>query len=784
MKLHIASDTLIASQEISQPLLSEPDMSFIKSRKHPSSPPSFHPSASCLSAALAGVLLLPVAAAQAQTGGGKLPAVQVDAVKESPYKAEQSASPKYTQPLVDTPQTLQVFKRPLMEQQGATTLTEVLRNTPGVGTFFLGENGSTSTGDTVYMRGFDVSGAIFVDNVRDLGAISRDVFNLQQVEVLKGAAGTDNGRGAPTGAINLVSKQPELADAVNASATYGSWNQKRATVDWNKVLNPDQGLALRLNLMKQHSGVPGRHEVHSSRDGFAPSLAWGLNSRTRIFFNFLHMQQDNVPDGGVVTIGLPGYSSPDPARPFISAAPKVNPGNFYGHVDDYDRVNADMYTLRVEHDVSPDLKLQNSSRYARTDQDYRLASFIATGSDRGRYKTGILTPSPTDLSTWELARNIVTRRDQSNEIISNQTHVTAQWLTGPVRHTLVGGLELTRERQHALAFSVDGFRPYANLYQPNPRFDESGVRIHTTGANEGQTDTVSLYALDTLKFGQRWSLNLGLREDHYRTSFDGVSSGTSTRLKTSGNLLSWKLAATYKPTGYSSVYALLATAQQPPGGSNMMLSASRRSPSNPDYAPQKTRTAEIGTKWDLLDRRLAVTAALYRTDVYNEIEQGTLADTWFQVGEKRTEGVELGVTGEITRDISLTAGYSRMNSRVNKGRVVTANGENHLAYAPRQSFTSWATWRAAPGLALGGGLRYSDGLLRGTDSNALGTPKKTEAYWLVDAMASYAINKTVELQFNVTNLFNKQYAASINKSGYRYIPGGTRAVALTGNFRF
>ncbi|MGC7990812.1 TonB-dependent receptor plug domain-containing protein, partial [Salmonella enterica] len=141
-------------------------MSFIKSKKHPSSPPSPAASSCCLSAALAGVLLLPAVTAQAQSAGGKLPSVQVDAAKESPYKAEQSASPKYTQPLVDTPQTLQVFKRPLMEQQGATTLTEVLRNTPGVGTFFLGENGSTSTGDTIYMRGFDISSAIFVDNVR------------------------------------------------------------------------------------------------------------------------------------------------------------------------------------------------------------------------------------------------------------------------------------------------------------------------------------------------------------------------------------------------------------------------------------------------------------------------------------------------------------------------------------------------------------------------------------------------------------------------------------------
>ncbi|MGB9985210.1 catecholate siderophore receptor Fiu [Herbaspirillum sp. AP21] len=753
-------------------------MSLIKSRKHPT------PTPTRLRAAVAGALLLPAVAAHAQAGGSQLPGLQVDAVRESPYKAERSASPKYTQPLVDTPQTLQIIKRPLMEQQGATSLTEALRNTPGVGTFFLGENGSTSTGDTVYMRGFDASGAIFVDNVRDLGAISRDVFNLQQVEVLKGPAGTDNGRGSPTGSINLITKQPELADAVSASATYGSWNQKRATVDWNRVLDNDRGLALRLNVMKQNSGVPGRHEVHSSRDGIAPSLAWGLNGPTRIFLNYLHMQQDNRPDGGVSTIGLPGYSSPDPARPFLSQAPKVNPRNFYGHIDDYDRVNADMYTLRVEHDFSPRLKLQNSTRYARTDQDYRLSSFLATGAKSSRFDTGLKTPSINDRSTWLLGRQLINRRDQANHILSNQTHVSTELATGPLQHTLVGGLELSSERQDALSFTASGGpRPDANLYAPDPRFDDSKLRINVSGRNKGETDTASLYLLDTVKFDERFSVTVGLREDHYRTRFFNLNQNGPSELKTSGKLLNWKLAGVFKPTRNSSLYALMATSQQPPGGANFNLSASKDSASNPDYAPQKTRTAEVGSKWEILDRKLLLTAALFRTEVSNEIEKDEQSGVFFQTGKKRNQGVELGVSGELTPNLSVTAGYSRMHSSVESGKIVTASGENILNYTPRQSFTSWASWRLPQGFVVGGGLRYSGGLQRGRDG-AIGTPTGTEAYLVADAMAGYAINKTVDLQFNVTNLFNKDYAASINKSGYRYTPGAPRAFALTGNFKF
>ncbi len=299
-------------------------MTYIKSRKHAHARLNTK-----LSAAVAGALLLPAVGVHAQQAQSTLPNVEVSATQESAYKADKASSAKYTQPLVDTPQTLQVIKKQLIDQQGATTLTEALRNSPGVGTFYLGENGSTNTGDAIYMRGFDASSAIFVDNVRDLGSVSRDMFNIQQVEVLKGPAGTDNGRGSPTGSVNLVTKQAELTDAFSASAMYGGWGQKRATADWNKVINNENGTALRLNLMKQDSGVPGRHEVNNDHTGVAASLANGLGTSTRIFLDYLHMEQNDVPDGGVPTIGLPGYKSPQTAtapiiapRAYVTSAPR------------------------------------------------------------------------------------------------------------------------------------------------------------------------------------------------------------------------------------------------------------------------------------------------------------------------------------------------------------------------------------------------------------------------------------------------------------------------------
>nr|WP_198981569.1 catecholate siderophore receptor Fiu [Herbaspirillum sp. ASV7] len=747
-------------------------MSYIKSRKHAQA--VRQPALTATHLAVAGALLLPAVGAQAQATGNTLPKVEVTATQESDYKADKSSSAKYSQPLVDTPQTLTVIKKQLIDQQGATTLTEALRNSPGVGTFYLGENGNTSTGDAIYMRGFDASSAIFVDNVRDLGSISRDMFNIQQVEVLKGPAGTDNGRGSPTGSINLVTKQAEMSNFFNASATYGSWNQKRATADWNKVLDDDRGIALRLNLMKQDSGVPGRHEVKNDRTGIAPSLAFGLNSPTRVFLNYVHIDQDNVPDGGVPTIGLPGYTSPD-SRSYLTSAARVNSANFYGLSGDYDKVTSDMFTARVEHDFSPDVKLQNTTRYAKTSQDYLLTSFMGSAAN-------LVTPSASNPSGWTISRSLPTRKDQSNEIITNQTNITADLQTGSLKHTLVGGVEFTQEKQHAISFTRGGTFPAANLYNPNPN-DPKTYTMTATGYNDGKTDTVSAYLFDTLKFNEQWSLNGGIREDHYRTTYYSNAAGTITNLSTSGNLFNWKLAAIYKPTSYSSIYALYATSQQPPGGANFALSAAANSAANANYVPQKTKTSELGTKWDLLDKKLAVTAALFRTEVNNEVELDATSGQYFQNGKKTVQGIELGVTGDVTSNLSLTAGYTYMKTKVDSGAIATASGENNLAYTPKQAFTSWATYRLPQGFTVGGGARYVSSLLRGTDG-AVGTPKYANAYWVFDGMVGYVVNKNVDLQLNLYNIFDKDYVAAINKSGYRYTPGTPRTVALTANFKF
>ena len=773
-------------------------MNPIKSRKH-ATPASRSPNGLTAATLLTSLALAVPAAAQVASDNTPkpdpttLPEVHVEGASVGEYKADKLASPKFTQSLQDTPQTIQIITDDLFNQQGATTLTEALRNSPGVGTFFVGENGNTATGDTLFMRGFDSSSSIFVDGVRDLGSVSRDVFNIEQLEVEKGPAGTDNGRSAPTGAINMVSKQASLKDAISATVSVGSDDQKRVTADWNQSLGIP-GAAFRLNVVAQDSDVPGRDLVNNKRWGVAPSLAFGLGSNTRYFLNLLYVKQDNVPDGGVPTIGLPGYSSPNPARPQIGLAPRVDSENFYGTRFDHDDVTAQMATFRFEHDFSDKLKLTNVARWGKNEQDYLLTAFMVTATGA----TPTLTiPDINNPYGWTVNRNLPTFKDQEYTILTDQLNLRADFNTGRVEHNLSTGVEFAKEELKGWRYGTRGAWTPANLYNPDPS-SATGLTWFRNGAyTHTETTTSSFYVFDTAHLTDALLLTGGIRFDRYDTYYLGhlpctannsqpcngapVGTLTDVRLKSKDTLFNWKLGAVYKVGDVASIYANYAVSQQPPGGSTLELSPSATNANNPIYDPQKAKTFEVGSKWNLLGDALLLTMALYQTDVSNEVitENGVT----FQGGDKRVKGIELSAVGKITDDWSVSAGYTTMDATVTQGPQVAQDRSRDLGYTPDSAFTAWSTYELPFGLTVGGGVRYSGEMKRGTDG-AVGTPTFVKSYTVWDAVVSYAFNPNLDLRLNAYNLFDKDYVAAINKSGYRYTPGAPRSVLLSLNLRF
>jgi len=770
-------------------------MSFIKSRKHAVKTPAL--------AALAASLSAPLFAhAQTTQQPEALPTVKATADRDVPYKSDASSNSKYTAPLLDTPQSIQVIPEQVLREQNATNLTEALRNSAGVSTFFLGENGTTSTGDAVYMRGYDASGSIFVDGIRDVGSVSRDVFNIGSVEVIKGPAGSDVGRSSPTGYINLITKKPSLENEFNGSLSLGSASFKRASVDVNRALDAESGTALRLNIVAQDNGVPGRDEVKNKRWAVAPSLAFGLGTDTRIFLDALHVKQDNIPDGGVPTIGLPGYTAPDATNPraYVTSAPRVNSSNFYGTSSDFDNNKTDMLTARVEHDLKNGFKFVNTARYGRTAQNYMLTSWTATTAN-------LLTPNPTDLSTWTIARSSPNNKDQINTILADQLSFSGKVKTGSVTHSLNIGAEVNHEQQQSWSYygvnarifpgtATTGTMPAANLYHPDPNVT-GYQRVRNGAMADGSTTTVSAFAFDTLEFNKQWLLAVGLRADHYSTDYNATAltiTGTGnaataaltpTSLTLADTLVTGKLGLVYKPTDYSSVYVDYATGAQPPGGSNFALAAggTGSSAGRVDFDPQKTKTYEIGTKWDLLDKTLSLTAAVYRTDVLNQVVQDPTSLLYYQTGKQRVQGLELGVVGQITKAWGVSFGYTTMDTKIISGPAITKDGTNVLTYTPNNSLTAWTTYDAGHGMTFGFGALHNGALHRGTDG-AVGTPAMTDGYTVFNAMASYKINRNITVQLNLNNLFDKDYVASINKSGYRYNPGAPRSGQVTASFSY
>ncbi|MBP7451339.1 MAG: catecholate siderophore receptor Fiu [Ottowia sp.] len=758
---------------------------FVRSRKHAATRPvSRTPTASLATTAALMALAAPV---MAQTGGttDTLPEVKVQSNADAGYTPEQAASPKFTAPLVDTPQTITVIRKEVLQDQGATSLTDALRNSPGI-TFQLGENGNTATGDAVYMRGYDTSGSIFVDGVRDVGTITRDVFNLEQIDVIKGPSGADIGRGSPTGYINLSSKAPQADNFGAAGLSFGSASQKRVTADINRKFS-DTG-AVRLNVMGQDSGVPGRDHVTNDRWGIAPSVSFGLGTPTRLTFSYLHIQQNNRPDGGLPTIGLDGY--------YLAAlggngnGSRVNTDNYYGWLSDHDKVKADMLTAKIEHDFSADTRLTNITRWGRSRQDLVLTA---------PFSNGLQTPSLANPASW-MTRILPQGKLQTNKVLTNQTNLTAKLDTGGVKHSISAGLELTREEQDTDARAAQinasngilvsgSYQAFNNLYSPDP--GRALVPVTATGAHaSGKLTTAALYAFDNIEFNKQWSINGGLRFEHYKTDYLSVPAPASppvanTTLGKSGNLFTGKLGVVYKPAENGSVYAAVATSSKPPG-SDFALSATAANINSPNLDPQKATTFEVGTKWELLDRKLLVTAAAFRTQNKNELAApdpvtGEIA----QFGKTRVQGVELSATGQITPAWAVIGGIAYTNAKILAGTATTTGSA--IRYSPKVTATLWSTYKLPMGLTFGGGVRYVDTQARSTSNAAISATSfvpKIPAYTVFDAMVAYEVNRTVSLQLNVYNLTDKFYVARMNNAGNRFTMGAPRSFLVTANVKF
>lgn len=681
------------------------------------------------------------------------------------YKVEQAASHKYTAPLVDTPRSVTVIPQQVIKDTNALTLQDALRTVPGI-TMGAGEGGNPQ-GDRPFIRGFDAQSDTMIDGVRDTGAQTREIFAVESVEVSKGPNSAMGGRGSAGGSINLVSKKAHLGDSLDAGYTWGSDQTQRYTFDGNYQFS--DSAAGRLNLMSHESNVAGRDKVNYDRWGIAPSLAFGLGTPTRVNLDFYHVESDDLPDSGIPY----GYSV---GRTHTAASPdKPTDGgdssNFYGLTSrDFRKTRTDIGTFSIEHDLSDSLTVKNTLRHGNSMQDYVLTQ-------------------PDD-SAGNVINNGVWRRANSRvgntATTTNQTDLFGEFYLGGFKNNFSTGIELSHEDATRQSYLVSpnsrittctgpsNGGSCTSLDDPNPDDAWTGTISRNYAGTDTSSTTRALYAFDTLELDPQWLLNLGLRYDHFTTKFrtynasgvTSVTSGFQNKGEDVSEFVTGQVGLVWKPRDNGSIYVSYATSATPTG--SMLGEGTDGNPVTTgavknDMQPEETTNYEIGTKWDLFNQRLSLSAAIFRTEKENTRVLTNL-NTYENAGQTRVDGVELSASGKLTAKWQVFAGYSYLDSeqidggKVNIGTALApifvealTNG-NELGNTPKNSFSLWNTYAVTDKLTLGGGAFFVDKVW-GSVANSTYVP----SYWRYDAMASYKLTKHIDLQLNVQNLTDKTY---------------------------
>ncbi len=707
-----------------------------------------------------------------------MPEVVIEATG-SVYNPSRLQSPKYTEPLRDIPQTITVIPRAVIEDRGAFSLRDVLKNTPGI-SMQAGEGG-TASGDNLSIRGFSARSDIYLDGLRDYASYNRDPFNTEQVEITKGPSSSTVGRGSTGGSINTVSKMANLTSSVSTTVSAGTSNLYRGTMDVNEKLSEHS--AFRLNSMYHSADTPGRDNVSMERYGIAASLGTGLGTDTRFMVNYQRLEESNIPDYGLPWVpsngtfvgsgvGLSGYQN--------QAPPGVSFNTFYGLPGvDYEKIQTDHFTAIFEHDFSKNVRLRNATRYSRSHRDSVSTSPRLRDVD----------PTAGIQYTTALNRQLQ-RRQQFTEMFGNQTNLVADFTTGAIKHALVTGMEFYLEHQQNA--NAAGISSVTDLYNTSINVPPSGAP--NTGdltnstypglppATEAYLYTVSAYVFDTMKIGRHWEISSGLRYDHMYATVSGP--GNTPGYANADDLFSYKLALIYKPVKQGSIYFGYGTSFNPTidGASNGGLSLSTSATNNTSVGlnPEHTSSCELGTKWDLLEERLSVTAALFRSEKANARTTDASGITTVG-GNQVVQGIELSATGNITKNWQVFAGYAFMQSKTLASSNAPDVGQV-LSNAPNQTFNLWTTYNLMEKTQVGFGAQYMGVRASSNGNTANSAVRYAPCYWTMDAMLSYKFTEKFSLRLNIYNLANERFIGSVG--GGQFVPGAGRSAALTASIKF
>lgn len=665
-----------------------------------------------------------------------LSAVTVTATQDQPdgYRATKTRVGKVVQDPHDVPQAITTVTRALIEEQEANSLREALRNVSGL-SFNAAEGGRS--GDNMNLRGFYTFGDMYLDGIRDTAQYNRELFNLEQVDVLRGAAAMLFGRGQAGGVINQVSKTPMLYGINKAGIGIGTHGFQEIKADLNQRIGDTT--AFRINLMNRDEGSSRKNpytgaepEIH--RMGFAPSIAFGLGTNHEVTLSHFWLKTQDKADYGVPFSGR---------RPDQNAA---NAGYYWGTDSNFDDSETNISTFNYLYKISPDTQWRTVLRAANYKRSYWAVA-----------PQGALTAA----SLSNLAK---TRQFETDNYVLQSDLNTAFTLFG-MKNELITGVEYLNE--DSIRWALRNLGTTTNpLYKPG--------QFTTAAPATYKGETYSAYVQDSVEFVPDWKLTLGVRRDIMQSEYF-----TTTAFSGNFGENSYRAGLSWQPTAAQHYYAGWSDSFSPTADLYQL--------SGNQFPAERSKVIEVGSKWLLADGNLSLRTSLYRAIKDWERNTDLESTATILTRKRQSDGVELEAAGRITDNWEVFSGLSYIHAEILE--VAPGNGNpNFIGQMPRntpkKTFNLWTTYQLPYGFKVGGGMEYKSRRYGGAPTGtAAFNPNWVDSYVRWDAMVAYDQPKYT-VKFNVQNIFDKVYYDALYDNGGFTVPGQARRFILSTEYKF